>query len=603
MVTESLESLGGVKNSIFKIADVGDRLIKLQVTLGDHLLDIKRAQDKCIKAEKIQKETVNEKSGVRDLNLGILMTADSHIGSVYFHRGNALMKAKRWKTAIADFQLCIKYKYKAGETFLFHHKIGQCYVKRKQYSKGVSSFETALQLLKSSTLGEKTKTDFTKILTECISKFKNKKDEGVQCPPEFVPEKPCKQDPRVTDQVEIIETIGMGRNAFAKDNIQVGSILAVVDTEGAHLNPDKPGQIMKYCLHCMVGVEVPYPCSSCPRVIFCGPKCKQEAEDSYHKYECQMDLYNIRINDSKDGCTIFHSIKIICGQPLKFWIQNQKEFLGNGWSGDWPAPVHSDVQRLSLLFQMAKNEEDVSAATHARHSLVTIFLLRALRNTTYYSDSGVETPSGKLQPGEVVIGKLIYMLRLIQDMNSHPVWGVGKGQKEKIGHDHIGAGLYSGIGSYFNSDCNPNTFRINIGRKMLLIACKNIRKGEEVMDNYCINFSELPKHIRNPWIKEHYLFDCTCQACEDEWPTYKELNKDRPNKKVADKLVQLEMDNLDFVEKGLIDKAIESHKQEIRLIQTGLPTPHQLQVAVMKSFQVCWWKKVVHYLQQKDDAE
>ena len=23
-------------------------------------------------------------------------------------------------------------------------------------------------------------------------------------------------------------------------------------------------------------------------------------------------------------------------------------------------------------------------------------------------------------------------------MNSHPVWGVGKGQKEKIGHDHIG---------------------------------------------------------------------------------------------------------------------------------------------------------------------
>ena len=27
-----------------------------------------------------------------------------------FFRGNALMKAKRWKTAIADFQLCIKYK-------------------------------------------------------------------------------------------------------------------------------------------------------------------------------------------------------------------------------------------------------------------------------------------------------------------------------------------------------------------------------------------------------------------------------------------------------------------------------------------------------------
>jgi len=546
---------------------------------------------------------VNDKSGVMDLNLGILMTADSHIGAVYFHRGNALMKAKRWKTAITDFQFCIQYKFKPGETFLFYHKIGQCYVKIKFYSKGVKSFETALDLLKSSDLGEKSKSEFTKILSECIAKFKNKKDDKPKCPAEFQPEKPNKQDPIVTDQVEVIETIGMGRNAFAKDNIQVGSVLAVVDTEAAHLNPDTPNQVMKYCLHCMIGVEVPYPCSSCPRVIFCGPQCKKEAEESYHKYECELDLYNIRINDSKDGCTIFHSLKILCGQPAKFWIKNQKEFVGTGWSGDWPAPVQNDVQRLSLLFQMAQNVDDVTSPTHARHSLVTIFLLRSLRKTSYYTDSGLETPSGKLSSEEIILGKLIYKLRLIQDMNSHPVWGVAKNQKDKIGSDHIGAGLYSAIGSYFNSDCNPNTFRINIGRKMLLIAAKNIKKGEEVMDNYCIHFSELPKHIRHPWIKEHYLFDCTCPACENDWPTYSKLPKDRPNKKVSDKLVQLEMDNLDLVGRGEFDKAIESHKQEIRLIQNALPTPHQLHVTISKSFQVCWWKKVVLYLQQKYDAD
>ncbi len=37
--------------------------------------------------------------------------------------------------------------------------------------------------------------------------------------------------------------------------------------------------------------------------------------------------------------------------------------------------------------------------------------------------------------------------------------------------------MYTGIGSYFNSDCNPNTIRVNIGKKMLLIASKNIKKG------------------------------------------------------------------------------------------------------------------------------
>ena len=42
----------------------------------------------------------------------------------------------------------------------------------------------------------------------------------------------------------------------------------------------------------------------------------------------------------------------------------------------------------------------------------------------------------------------------------------------------LGGGFYSAIASYFNSDCNPNTVRINMGREMFLVATRNIRKGE-----------------------------------------------------------------------------------------------------------------------------
>ena len=42
----------------------------------------------------------------------------------------------------------------------------------------------------------------------------------------------------------------------------------------------------------------------------------------------------------------------------------------------------------------------------------------------------------------------------------------------------LGGGFYSAIASYFNSDCNPNTVRINLGREMFLVATRNIRKGE-----------------------------------------------------------------------------------------------------------------------------
>jgi len=601
LLTDCIDSLDeGYENPVFNIKDRAQRIQALHGMLKSDQLDISTAQERCVKVDKIQEVVVNEKSGVRELNLAVLMTAEKYLGTVYFHRGNALMTAKRWSQAITDFTLAIQHGHNSREEFRLHHKIGQCFIKRKLYKQAVQSFELALKLLKSGDLAEKTKKDFSKILTDCIQKFSSKKNEEKKKVPDFVPVSPSKIDPRVTDQVEVLETIGKGRNAFAKTNISVGSVLAVVDAMGGHLNPDNAAQVLQYCLNCMIGVEVPYPCRCCPRVVFCCPECKKEAEGSYHKYQCQLDLYNIRVNDSKDGCSIFQSLSVIVSHPLSFWWTNMDEFLDPSPTGEWPVPVNDDVQKMSLLLQMATNDDQVTPATHARHTLVVILLLRSLRKTTFFEDSGYETPTGQLTPQELLLGKLIYRLRLVQDMNSHPVWGVSKSQKDKIGKDHIGAGMYTGIGSYFNSDCNPNTFRVNLGKKMLLIASKNIKRGQEVMDNYCIHFSELPTVTRRPWIQEHFLFHCECVACEDDWPTYSQLSQVRPSQKVADKLVALEMENMASIDKGDIDKAIESHGKEITLIQGGLTEPHQLPVTIRNSFQFCWWKKMVQYLQSQD---
>merc|ERR1740128_429224 len=59
-------------------------------------LDITTAQERCVKVDKIQEVVVNEKSGVRELNLAVLMTAEKYLGTVYFHRGNVLMTAEKY---------------------------------------------------------------------------------------------------------------------------------------------------------------------------------------------------------------------------------------------------------------------------------------------------------------------------------------------------------------------------------------------------------------------------------------------------------------------------------------------------------------------------
>ena len=48
----------------------------------------------------------------------------------------------------------------------------------------------------------------------------------------------------------------------------------------------------------------------------------------------------------------------------------------------------------------------------------------------------------------------------------------------------------------------PNdVIRLNIGKKMLLVASKNIRKGEEISDNYCIHFSDMKARERREWLE------------------------------------------------------------------------------------------------------
>ena len=109
----------------------------------------------------------------------------------------------------------------------------------------------------------------------------------------------------------------------------------------------------------------------------------------------------------------------------------------------------------------------------------------------------------ELSKEEVVMGRLLHKIRLIKDMNAHPIWGVELNPRDptNVGTENIGQGLYTAIASFFNSDCNPNTIRINMGTQMFLVASKNIRKGEEITDNYCIHFSDVPAAERRGWIE------------------------------------------------------------------------------------------------------
>ena len=170
----------------------------------------------------------------------------------------------------------------------------------------------------------------------------------------------------------------------------------------------------------------------------------------------------MRQKDTKDGCSIFTSLAIITSQPPQFWINNQDRFLMETTETEWPTANKTEVERFSNMFDMVTNEAGVEGDKLVRHSVIVVLLLRALRATSYYQEAGVQLDSsGPLSKEEIIIGKLMYKIRLIKDMNAHPIWGVDLNPKDmkNIGTEQVGQGLYTAIASYFNSDCNPNTIR------------------------------------------------------------------------------------------------------------------------------------------------
>ena len=42
----------------------------------------------------------------------------------------------------------------------------------------------------------------------------------------------------------------------------------------------------RLCWHCFRALLAPVPCPGCSGVLFCGPRCRDEATEAYHAFEC-----------------------------------------------------------------------------------------------------------------------------------------------------------------------------------------------------------------------------------------------------------------------------------------------------------------------------
>ena len=546
-IEEAMVRLGGSNNQMFEEKEVSKLLQKIQTELEHTYLDLADASDLCTNIIKLKKCDSNEHTPLKDLNIALLLTHSDFLGPIYYHRAMALYSWGRYKDASVDFEQALAHQFKGKDLYKLFHKLAQCYQKTKKFSRSVACLQNALKNVKSAKLSDKQKKEYERILKESMDKIANKKDGKDPVKEKSNVKDPHTKDSRISKLVEIRTSKEKGRHAVAADDISVGTVLMHDEGMFPFLNPDDKDNVMKFCLICLKNVgSVPFPCLCCARVVFCSPECQQHATSQFHSFQCQMDIYNIRQKDTKDWCRIFSSLNIILSKPLQFWITNQELFLkGKNAAEDStrvPAVSETELDRFTNLFDMVTHEDEIPQETWAKHAVVVVYHLRSMRMTNYYSKNNLKIKSKEFTEEELVIGRLIFKLRLISEANLYPVWGVEDEGRGQVGIESIGSGIYPSIGRCLNSSCNPNTGRVNRGHAVLVVAAKNIAKNEEITDNYCIHYSELPTSERKEWLLETFQFECKCEACEQNWPVFDQLEDEVPIE-VQEMLKPIEKEN------------------------------------------------------------
>ena len=79
---------------------------------------------------------------------------------------------------------------------------------------------------------------------------------------------------------------GRGRFVVAAEDIPVGTTILRETPITWALHPDKYGT---HCQDCMAQVKSVIPCSTCAAVTYCSVTCRDNAANSYHKYECSIN--------------------------------------------------------------------------------------------------------------------------------------------------------------------------------------------------------------------------------------------------------------------------------------------------------------------------
>lgn len=315
------------------------------------------------------------------------------------------------------------------------------------------------------------------------------------------------------DLVEVRSSSTAGRFLLSNRNIQVGEVIGSERPVGTVLLPEQVGERCDACLRpCSLA---PVPCLNCSSALYCSLDCLERSR-SCHVYECCVkEGISKHIVENKFFETFPNyfrlGFRILSAAPdLKGTAET---FLGET-RVDFSKPVEQRERDFSSLLNLCGWDGEIDLEKDFWIFILVVFYLEVLSEKRFYE----LTPMDPLH-----VGELLYRIIKILQSNSHSVMECAARQDgSEIRMETVGTALYSSM-AFLNHSCDPNTVKYFEGDRLVLVALRPIRVGEEVTDNYGPHFSLSTRITRNNWLQDYYGFQCRCQACRENRPIFEHL--------------------------------------------------------------------------------
>ncbi|VUZ39483.1 unnamed protein product [Hymenolepis diminuta] len=349
-------------------------------------------------------------------------------------------------------------------------------------------------------------------------------------------------------------------------DIAVGDVLMVDKPYASNLLSDHFGT---HCYHCYKRMLSLIPCDCCPYVGFCSEFCAENAKKHVlpasakgagrHVYDCHgilacimLDNYAGWSKENKDsiGGPIVARLAFACvantdPDTLLDYIcssgryaeegRGHQAFEGATKVREKPPSVLDPTDYSAAAWLVACSEHRNRADLWQR-TVAAVFLTYCLSLGGYPMDWFDETPDfyiapsptnrPKRLPASWVAACILYHLQSVS-ANGHSYSEevfVSFDNLSAVKSEHIVSCLYPTL-SLVNHSCDPTTFRVCTGGGVscFLAALRPLPAGSEIFDCYSDCFSVASKVTRQKELTSHYLFQCVCKACTEDWPRFLDI--------------------------------------------------------------------------------